>query len=213
MSTISSTIRPMRMRRRPANTSTGWRARRRPSPGSGRCVTSGISWPRYCTTQRPLEVSIVLRSISSRRATRASGTAFGAPSPARNSSSGTFSSLWPRDLAAILSAPAFSTTPVWPECGAMPFGSRIMMTLPSPRIVLPENIVDVAQDRRHRLHDDFLGVEHAVDHDAEAVGADLGDDDEGIVARTSLRQRRASAACAARPAAAGGCAGAAPACP
>ena len=37
---------------------------------------------------------------------------------------------------------------------------------------------DVAQDRRHRLDHDFLGVEHPVDDDAEAVGADLADDDE-----------------------------------
>ena len=37
---------------------------------------------------------------------------------------------------------------------------------------------DVAQDGRHRLDHDFLGVEHAVDDDAEGVGTDLGDDDE-----------------------------------
>ena len=36
------------------------------------------------------------------------------------------------------------------------------------------------QDGRDRLDDDFLGVEHAVDHDAEGVGADLGDDDEAL---------------------------------
>ena len=37
---------------------------------------------------------------------------------------------------------------------------------------------NVAQDRRHRLDHDFLGIEHPVDDDAEGVGADLGDDDE-----------------------------------
>ena len=36
----------------------------------------------------------------------------------------------------------------------------------------------MAQLARHRLHDDFLGVEHAVDDDAEGLAADLGDDDE-----------------------------------
>ncbi len=38
---------------------------------------------------------------------------------------------------------------------------------------------DVAQDRRHRLDHDFLGVEHPVDDDAQHVGADLGHDDIG----------------------------------
>ena len=38
---------------------------------------------------------------------------------------------------------------------------------------------DVAQDRRHRLDHDLLGVEHAVDDDAKHVGADLGDHDVG----------------------------------
>jgi hypothetical protein len=40
--------------------------------------------------------------------------------------------------------------------------------------------LDMAQDRSHRLDDDFLGVEHAVDDDAEGVGADLSDDDKGF---------------------------------
>src|SRR5947208_3410539 len=39
---------------------------------------------------------------------------------------------------------------------------------------------DVAQLGRHRLHDDFLGVEHAVHHDAESLIADLRDDDETV---------------------------------
>ncbi len=60
----------------------------------------------------------------------------------------------------------------------MPFGSRIMMTAPSPRMVLPEKAWMMAQPRRHRLHHDFLGVEHAIDHDAEGFVADLRDDDE-----------------------------------
>ncbi len=41
---------------------------------------------------------------------------------------------------------------------------------------------NVAQDRSDRLDDDFLGVEDAIDDDAKAVGADLGNDDEGFTA-------------------------------
>src|SRR5260221_129370 len=46
--------------------------------------------------------------------------------------------------------------------------------------------LDVAQDWRHRLYDNFLGIEHAVDHDAEAVGTHLGHNDECIVANFGL---------------------------
>ena len=37
----------------------------------------------------------------------------------------------------------------------------------------------MAQDRCHRLHHDFLCVEHAIDNDAKAVGANLGHHDIG----------------------------------
>ncbi len=43
--------------------------------------------------------------------------------------------------------------------------------------------LDVAQNGRDRLHNDFLGIEHPVDHDAEAIGADLSDDDECVIFR------------------------------
>ena len=56
-----------------------------------------------------------------------------------------------------------------PIAWAMPFGSMIMITEPSPRMVLPENIAMWRSLRRHRLDHDFLGVEHAVDHDAEGL--------------------------------------------
>ena len=56
-----------------------------------------------------------------------------------------------------------------------------MITEPSPRMVLPENMRDVAQLGRHRLHHDFLGVEHGVDHDAEGLAADLCHHDEALV--------------------------------
>ena len=41
--------------------------------------------------------------------------------------------------------------------------------------------LDVAQLGRHRLDDDFFSVEHAVDHDAEGLIADLGYDDEAVL--------------------------------
>ena len=41
--------------------------------------------------------------------------------------------------------------------------------------------VDVAQFGRHRLDHDLLGVEHAVDHDAEGLVADLGDHDKAVL--------------------------------
>ena len=50
--------------------------------------------------------------------------------------------------------------------------------------VTQDGVADIeagaAQDRRHRLDHDFLGVEHPVDDDAESAGADLGDDDEAV---------------------------------
>ncbi len=51
---------------------------------------------------------------------------------------------------------------------------------------MPENIGDVAKLARHRLHHDLLGVEDAIDHDAESLAADLGDDDEAIAGRLQL---------------------------
>ena len=56
-------------------------------------------------------------------------------------------------------------------------------------MVLPENIAMWRSLRRHRLDDDFLGVEHAVDHDAEGLAADLRDDDEAVL-RIAARRRR-----------------------
>src|ERR1700730_1725887 len=40
--------------------------------------------------------------------------------------------------------------------------------------------VDVAQFCGHRLDHDFLGVEHAVDHNAEGLAADLGHHDKAV---------------------------------
>ena len=102
--------------------------------------TSGMSCSRYCTIYRPLESSILSTAISSRRVTRPSGTAFGCALPARNTSSDVNCS---PELAWWL---AFSSAICWdaaleaPSAFAMPLGSMIMMTAPSPRMVLPENI-------------------------------------------------------------------------
>ena len=41
---------------------------------------------------------------------------------------------------------------------------------------------DVPQLRRHRLDHDFLGMQHAVDHGAENLAADLDNHDEAVVA-------------------------------
>ena len=41
--------------------------------------------------------------------------------------------------------------------------------------------VDVTQFGRHRLDHDFFGVEHAVDHDAEGLAADLRHHDKAVL--------------------------------
>ena len=46
------------------------------------------------------------------------------------------------------------------------------------------------QLRRHRLDDDFLGVEDAVDDDAEDLAADLRDHDETVVGRAGAEAQR-----------------------
>ena len=50
--------------------------------------------------------------------------------------------------------------------------------------VAQDGIADIeagaAQDRRHRLDHDFLGVENPVHNDAECLGADLGHDHEAV---------------------------------
>ena len=42
---------------------------------------------------------------------------------------------------------------------------------------------DVPQLRRQRLDHDLFGMEYAIDHDAEGLAADLGDDHEAFVVR------------------------------
>ena len=138
MSTISSTT--SAMARAPSeNTSSGWA----PSPltrTSSFMVTSGINWPRYCTMWRPFDISILRASISSSRVISASGTALSCVEPARKTSSEVAcpSALAGRALAA--SAAAICEVTVEPSARAMPFGSTIMITEPSPRMVLPENM-------------------------------------------------------------------------
>src|SRR6185312_9364965 len=135
MSIISSTRIPTD--RPPASkTRTGW------LPLSIRCTPglagiSGMRPPRYWTTNRPSDHSIVRAGKCSRRWIVDSGTAFGAPSPARNSSRAWRESAGP--AAALASSGACAVTS--PIEASMPLGSRIMMTLPSPRMVLPEKAV------------------------------------------------------------------------
>ena len=49
-------------------------------------------------------------------------------------------------------------------------------------MVVPEKAARCRSFDGHRLDDDFLGVEHAVDHDPENLAADLGDDNEAVFA-------------------------------
>ena len=111
---------------------------------------------RRATAARP-------SAVASRRGTQASGVRSSLRLPRRHRAQ---------------SASARATGAARPSAWATPFGSMIMITVPSPRIVVPENSRDVPQLRRHRLDHDLLGVEHAVDDDAEDLAADLGDDDE-----------------------------------
>ena len=79
-----------------------------------------------------------LQSTSSRRVTSESGTALSSAEPARNTSSDTvLASDWVGSASAGGSGICVAPAPI--AC-AMPFGSMIMITDPSPRMVLPENI-------------------------------------------------------------------------
>ena len=130
---------------------------------------------------------MVLGSISSSRVTSDSGTAFGCGEPARNSS---MDSTMPSSGSRSTTVSATMREDEAPAsfC-AIPFGSMIMITDPSPRMVLPQNVEMCRSFARHRLDHDFFGMEHGVDHDAEGLAADLGDDDEAVldVAVGSLR--------------------------
>ena len=136
MSTISSTTSPIE--RPPSeNTSSGCvpslaHARRRRSTG-----TSGISWPRYCTRWRPFESSILLavdllQPRDERERHRLRLRRAGAEHQEANASSRRARPDRPRCRTATGDAAR--------RVCAMPFGSMIMITEPSPRMVLPENI-------------------------------------------------------------------------
>ena len=69
--------------------------------------------------------------------TSESGTALSSGEPARNTSIDTILSAAAPRTSASSAASSLSNVPIaW----AMPLGSMIMITEPSPRIVLPENI-------------------------------------------------------------------------
>ena len=162
-----------------ANTSTGWCVR------SGSDVppseTSGISLPRYWVTGSPQEVSILSRGMSSSRATRPSGTAIGASLPARNSSIAVFSLERVSSLRCRRAGAAGACLAL--AAGTDAGGPRDPVGVEDHdhRAVAQDGVAaehrDVAQDRRHRLDHDFLGVEHAIDDDAQHGGADLGHHD------------------------------------
>ena len=88
---------------------------------------------------RPFDSSILRASISSSRVISASGTALSCVEPARNTSSDVVCSV---DVArpAAASSVVICEVAVLPSAWAAPFGSMIMITEPSSRIVLPENI-------------------------------------------------------------------------
>ena len=102
-------------------------------------LMSGISWPRYCTMGRPFDISILRASISSSRVISDSGTALGWVEPARNTSNEVASSAVSSTRSCAASTIIWEVT-VEPIAWATPFGSMIMITAPSPRMVLPENI-------------------------------------------------------------------------
>ncbi len=120
-----------------------------------------------------------------------SGTAFMALEPARNSSSAVLLSVVAASTAgAALAASACPSTEPTTEPSA--FGSMIMMTLPSPRMVLPENMPTSRKQARHRLHHDFLGAEHAIHQHAEEPRADLDHHDGENVGGDPLKRRSAA---------------------
>ena len=140
MSTISSTTRPIE--RPPSeNTSSGWAPSSLDARRSSLTRTSGISWPRYCTMWRPFESSILRASISSSRVTSDSGTALGC---VRAGAEHQQRHRLSRSARAARPAPSarvdLRASTVAPTACATPFGSMIMITEPSPRMVLPENI-------------------------------------------------------------------------
>ena len=184
-STISSTIRPM-VRSRSANTSTGWRRLVR-YRGRSDSATSGISLPRYWVTGLPHGHSRSCRaSISSSRATRPAAPPSARSPPARNSSIAVLDRPSRRLGAAPGRRRAWLSAAGDHAGGA---GDAVGIQDHDHRAVAEDGVAaehrDVAQDRRHRLHHDLLGVEHPVDDDAERVGADLGDDDMSALASVS----------------------------
>ncbi len=188
MSTISSTTSPIE---RPSseNTSSGC------APSllirtSSLAGTSGMSWPRYCTSGRPLDISIVLASISSSRVTSESGTAFGCGEPARNTSSDSASASSVALLGvARRSSAACCAARRSPIVWAMPFGSMIMITEPSPRMVLPQNIAMW----RSLLDIGFTTISSVWKTPSttmpNSLAADLHHHDEAVL-DSSLRRRR-----------------------
>ena len=122
------------------------------------------------------------QSISSSRVTSDSGTAFGRCEPARNTSSETVSSLATSSLCLQLRRLGLRRL----RGAAERLRDAVRIEDHDDRPVAEDGGAgehpDVPQLRRHRLDDDFLGVEHAVDDGAEHLIADLDDHDEAAFA-------------------------------
>ena len=179
MSTISSTTRAME---RPSSekTSSGCLPvlLMRTSSLTG---ISGISWPRYCTSERPfggLDLADVdlLEAGHQRQQHRARLRRAGAEHQHRLD-------------AGIVVLPVG----LLPGRGGIALddhvsdrlGDAVRLDDHDHRAVAQDRIAgeqgDMAKLARHRLHHDLLGVEHRVDHDAERLAADLGDHDEAVL--------------------------------
>ena len=120
-------------------------------------------------------------AISSRRVTSPSGTALGWALPARNTSSEVSCS--PDEAC---EAPCLVGQFVRGRAGgAERLGDAVGVDDHDDGAIAQNRIagehVDVTQLGRHRLDHDFFGVEHAVDHDAEGLAADLRHHDEAVL--------------------------------
>ena len=110
----------------------------------------------------------------------ASGTAFGCAEPARNTSSEVNCSAAIGTHRRVL----VGDFELRGTGGAERLGDAVGIDDHDHRAIAENGIagehLDVTQFCRHRLDHDFLGMEHAVDHDAEGLAADLRHHDETV---------------------------------
>ena len=120
-------------------------------------------------------------AISSSRVTRPSGTALGWLEPARNTRSEVSCSPRERMRGGVLVRHLMGGG----AGGAERLGDAVGVDDHDHGAIAQNGVagehVDVPQLGRHRLDHDFFGVEHAVDHDAEGLAADLRHHDEAVL--------------------------------